>query len=338
MSLLGKYPCDNITAPTYLSFTTAASTALISIVAVVGNFLVILAVILNPNKDLKSPFNYFIANLSFADLIVGLLSAPMSTVYSVVEGIGKLKKYEHFELALHFTYFVPCTASLLSLAALALDRYVAIVYPLIYRTKLNPMRAFIVSVVVWIVSSALFMIYYPLGYNRYRFIFANTAVATALAVLIFTNAKIFKFLRRQVDQWDSIHDSSVENMAKKRTMKWEKKITKTLVIMLLLFLACYLPSCICIYIINFCTNCNCEFIHWVRDIQYVLVMANSGLNPFVYAWRLENFRKAFKSILKCYACMNRLRSTSFDPQASTVISDASSGDADAAKIELKLNN
>lgn len=64
MSLLGKYPCDNITAPTYLSFTTAASTALISIVAVVGNFLVILAVILNPNKDLKSPFNYFIANLS----------------------------------------------------------------------------------------------------------------------------------------------------------------------------------------------------------------------------------------------------------------------------------
>lgn len=145
-------------------------------------------------------------------------------------------------------------------------------------------------------------------------------------------------MRRQVDQWDSIHDSSVENTAKKRTMKWEKKITKTLVIVLLLFLACYLPSCICIYIINFCTNCNCEFIHWVRDIQYVLVMANSGLNPFVYAWRLENFRKAFKSILKCYACMNRLRSTSFDPQASTVISDASSGDADAAKIELKLNN
>lgn len=55
------------------------------------------------------------------------------------------------------------------------------------------------------------MIYYPLGYNRYRFIFANTAVATALAVLIFTNAKMFKFLRRQVDQWDSIHDSSVDN-------------------------------------------------------------------------------------------------------------------------------
>lgn len=334
MSLLGKYPCDNITAPTYLSFTTATSTALISIVASLGNVLVILAVLLNPNKDLKSPFNYFIANLSFADLVVGLLSAPMSTVYSIVEGIGKVKKYEHFEIALQFTYFAPCTASLLSLAALALDRYVAIVYPLIYRTRLNPVRAFIVSVVIWIVSSALFMIYYALGYNRFRFIFANTAVATALAVLIFTNAKIFKFLRRQVDQWDSIHDSSVENMAKKRNMEWEKKITKTLVIVLLLFLACYLPSCICIYIINFCTNCNCEFIHWVRDIQYVLVMANSGLNPFVYAWRLQNFRKAFKSILKCHVCVHLLRSTS----ASTVISDATSGDADAVKIELKLNN
>ena len=65
MSLLGKYPCDNITAPTYLSFSTASCTALISIVASVGNFLVVLAVFLNPNKDLRSPFNCFIANLGF---------------------------------------------------------------------------------------------------------------------------------------------------------------------------------------------------------------------------------------------------------------------------------
>ena len=322
MSLLGKYPCDNTTAPTYLSFSTASCTALTAIVASTGNFLVVLAVFLNPNRDLRSPFNYFVANLSFADLVVGLITSPLATAYHILEGLGIL--HQRFKDVMHITYFISCTASLLSLTALALDRYVAITYPLQYRTKLNPVRAFLVSVVAWIVSILLSMIYFAVGYNRFRFIFANTAIAVTFIVLIFTNTKIFKYLRSQVSQWDSLHDSTEESLAKKQAVKWEKKITKTLVIVLLLFLACYLPSCICIYIINFCTNCNCVFIHWVRDIQFVLVMANSGVNPFVYAWRLEPFRKAFKSILTCQACLKRLRSISFNLQASTVSTDVSS--------------
>ena len=46
---------------------------------------------------------------------------------------------------------------------------------------------------------------------------------------------------------------------------------------------------------------------WLKDIQFVVMMTNSGVNPFVYAWRLENFRKAFKSILTCQAFL-KLRS------------------------------
>ena len=299
MSLLGKYPCDNTTAPTYLSFATTSCTALITAVATVGNILVILAVYLNPNKDLRSPFNYFVANLSFADLVVGVVTAPLATGFHIMEGREMVN--DRFKDSMNTTFFIPCTASLLSLTALALDRYVAITYPLIYRAKLNPTRALLVSIVVWSVSILLSMLYFAVGYNRYRFIFATTAVVTTFLVLMFTNVKIFKYLRSQVKQWDDLHDSSDESLAKKRAMVWEKKITKTLVIVLMLFLSCYLPSCVCIFIINFCTDCNCEFIHWVRDIQFVLVMANSGVNPFVYAWRLQNFRKSFKSILTCRA-------------------------------------
>ena len=55
------------------------------------------------------------------------------------------------------------------------------------------------------------------------------------------NSKIFNFLRVQVNEWDNLHNTTEENLAKIRVIKWEKKITKTLVIVLLLFLACYLP-------------------------------------------------------------------------------------------------
>ena len=207
----------------------------------------VLAVFLNPNKDLRTPFNYFVANLSTADLIVGLITGPMSTIYHIFEGLGMLK--QRFKDVVHITFFISWTASLLSLTALALDRYLAITYPLIYQTKLNPVRALLVSLLVWIVSILLPMIYFIVGYNKFRFVFANTAVALTFAVLIFTNTKIFKYLRQQVEQWDDLHDSTEENLAMKQAMMWEKKITKTLVIALVLFLAFYLPSCICIYII-----------------------------------------------------------------------------------------
>ena len=318
MSLLGLYPCNNISAPTYLSFTSASTTILSSIVAIVGNFLVVVAVLLDPNRDLRSPFSFFVANLGLADLIVGLVTAPMGTIYLISEGLKRVENLQGFRRWMHVCYFISCSASLLSLTALALDRYIAITYPLHYRSKLNPTRALFISCLVWTTSILLSLIYFIVGYNRFRFVFASTAVAVTFAVLIFTNVKIFKYLRHQVRHWDNLHDSTEENVVMKQATKSEKKITKTLLIVLLLFLACYVPSCVCIYIVNFCYTCGCEFIHWVRDIQFVLVMANSGVNPFVYAWRLKNFRKAFKSILTCRAFLRRLRSVSLNLQLSTV--------------------
>ena len=212
------------------------------------------------------------------------------------------KQFQPFREAFHVVFFTFCTASLLSLTALALDRYLAVMYPLSYRTNLNPVRALLISLLLWIVSILLSMIYFIVGHNRYRFIFANTAVAVTIIELIFTNVKIQKHLRKQMQQWETLHGSTEENLIMKQLMMWEKKMTKTLVIVMLLFVAFYLPSCVFIYIINLCTNCDCIFIHWIRDIQFLLVMANSAVNPFVYPWRLENFRRSFSSILKCRAC------------------------------------
>lgn len=314
MSLLGLYPCENVTAPTYLSYSSASTAMLLGIVATVGNFLVVAAVFLDPNKDLRSPFSFFVANLGLADLVVGLVVSPMAAVYLISEGLNQTKLNQankQFRIWRHLPYFISCTASLLSLTALALDRYIAITYPLHYRSKLNPVRAFTISCFIWILSVLLSLIYFLVGYDNFRFVFANTAVAVAFGVLIFTNVKIFKFLRREVRHWDRVHDSTEENAVKKQAVKREKKITKTLVIILALFSAFYVPSWVCVYIINFCATCDCIFIHWVRDIQFILVIANSGVNPFVYAWRLENFRKAFKSVLTCRAFSQRLRSINF---------------------------
>ena len=304
MSLIGEYNCYNATPPTVLSFTSASLSIFISVVATPGNSLVLLAVLLDPNKNLRSPFNYFVANLAFADLLVGLGIAPLSVIYHVSEGLKTALKKE-IEVYLDVLYFIFCTASLLSLIILAVDRYISITYPLVYMTWLDPIRSFVISAAAWIISVLLSLLYFLFGVNKYRFVFANTAVVLTFVILFFTHAKLVKSFQAQVRQWDDLHDNCVENEAKKRALKWQRKMAKTLLIVVGIFLACFLPSCVCIYIINLWSTCNCVFINWIRDIEFIFVMANSGMNPFVYSYRMHNFREAFKTILSSCVCICR---------------------------------
>jgi len=54
----------------------------ISLIAVIGNSLIIYTVIIN--KTLQSVTNYFICNLAVADLIIGLLVAPFQVFHRFI--------------------------------------------------------------------------------------------------------------------------------------------------------------------------------------------------------------------------------------------------------------
>ena len=304
-------PCLNSSAPVVLPFITGGASALLCLITVPGNLLVVMAVFIDPNKDLRSPFMYFVANLAMADLLVGLVTDPVSAIYHIKNALG-LIDYETLMPFVHMPFFISCTASVLSLAALTMDRYLAITSPFRYRATLNTMRAVVACVIVWTLSLSFPFAYLYVGFFHYAFLFANTAVALTFLVLLFAYIRIYKIFRRQVREWDSLHDSTEENRAKKRTMRWEQKITKTLLIMLVLFISCYLPACSLIYVINVCSTCNCDLVMWARDLQFLLILANSSMNPFIYSWRLYNCRRAFLWIVTCGKKGNKLRKYSFE--------------------------
>lgn len=291
-------PCFNSTSPAVLSFVTGGVSALLSLVTIPGNLLVVLAVLIDPNKDLRSPFMYLVANLALADLVVGVVTDPVSSVYHFKSALGLINNGTLI-LSVHMPFFISCTASVLSLAALTIDRYLAITSPIRYRATLNPMRALLACVLVWILSLSFPFAYLYLGFIHYTFLFANTAVVLTFAILLIAYIRIYKTFRRQVREWDKLHDSTEENRARKLTVRWEQKITKTLLIMLALFISCYLPACAFIYVINLCNKCSCDLILWARDLQFLLILANSSMNPFIYSWRLRDCRRAFLWIVTC---------------------------------------
>lgn len=293
----GTNSCEGVPAPTGLSFTTAALSLLLALITIPGNFLVCLAVFKDPFKRLKTPFTFFVVNLAVSDLIVGMVTEPISVWFHFREGFSL---HSDYVWTIHMSYFISCTASVLNLAALTADRFTAISYPLQYRARFGTKRAAVIAAVIWFVSCTLPFVYLKVGYLQYAFVFANTAIALTFIIFLFTYAGFLRSMRAQVLEWETLRNSSQteENRARLRAAAFERNITQAFMVMLGLFLCCYTPSCVMIYVMNLCSSCSCYAIHILRDLQFIFVLCSSALNPFLYAWRLPNFRRAFVRILR----------------------------------------
>ncbi|XP_053982158.1 5-hydroxytryptamine receptor 2B-like isoform X2 [Hylaeus anthracinus] len=119
---------------------------LLILVTVVGNLFVIAAIVLE--RNLQSVANYLIVSLAVADLMVACLVMPLGAVYEINSSwsLGP-------ELCDMWTSsdVLCCTASILHLVAIAVDRYWAVT-DLNYIQARNPRRIGILIVTVWLVS------------------------------------------------------------------------------------------------------------------------------------------------------------------------------------------
>ena len=292
--------CANFPPPTGLSYFTASFSVFLAILTIPGNFLVCLAIIKDPFRNLKTPFNYFLLSLAGTDLLVGAIMDPVSVAFHINEAL-QLNVVDI--KVLHIFYFILSTASIMTLAALTVDRYIAVASPVKYKTVITSKRAIVTSVSIWIVALGFSFVYFKLGFIFYSFIFANTAVFSTFAVVIFVHVGILKRLRERSKYWrdrravECTESDKQENRSNLINTKRESKAAKTLMIVLLAFFASFTPACVMIYLLNFCSSCSCLVIHWLRDLQFLIVLCNSGINPYLYAWRLPQFKRAIYKFL-----------------------------------------
>ena len=304
LPLLESRSCTNIAAPTVLSYTTASISLLLSLVTIPGNFLVCLAVYINPYKNLRTPFNCVVVNLAIADLIVGCVTEPISTYVHVKEASG-IPLFKLDVKSIHLSYFISCMASVLSISLLALERFLAISFSFRYRLYFKVRRFVAVSVVVWLVAIGLSSVYLFTNYLFYTFVFINIAVVWTLGVGTFCYAKILGTLRNRIiaNRTRSISTLNTEPVTVRgidfaASNMQNVLVTKTYMIILSMFLACYVPALSIIYTMNWCHSCSCISIHYMRDLQFLIVIFNSAVNPFVYAWRFVSFRRSILKILQ----------------------------------------
>ncbi|XP_045583378.1 probable G-protein coupled receptor No18 [Procambarus clarkii] len=137
----------DIEMPIWEIVMTVVSLTVIIIFTVVGNVLVILSVF--TYRPLRIVQNFFIVSLAVADLTVAVFVLPFNVAYSI---IGKWI-FGMYLCEMWLTCDIMCcTASILNLCAIALDRYWAITDPINYAQKRTLKRVLIMITLVWTIS------------------------------------------------------------------------------------------------------------------------------------------------------------------------------------------
>ncbi|KAL4601665.1 hypothetical protein GN956_G25676 [Arapaima gigas] len=120
------------------------------LVAIVGNILVILSVLCN--RHLQTVTNFFIVNLAIADLLLSIVVLPFSASLEVFGCWLFGRVFCNIWAAVDV---LCCTASIMSLCVISIDRYIGVKFCLKYPTIMTEKKAGVILVVVWLSSMVI---------------------------------------------------------------------------------------------------------------------------------------------------------------------------------------
>lgn len=205
--------CEGLKMGDYSTETILTSIFMItvSVVAVLGNFLVILAILWN--RKLRTVCNFLFLNLAVADMLQGAIAMPLRLA-------DQLNQTDNSTL-IPCLVVIPLTvflfgASNFNLTLISLDRYIALRRPFIYPILAEPHRAAFIVGMSWVLISIIaflplmgwgaadsadvadICLYSTTLSREYLFMLFSIVNLSVIVILAFTNYFILKTARNQI--------------------------------------------------------------------------------------------------------------------------------------------
>lgn len=305
--------------------------SLLILLTISGNVLVCMAVC--ASRRLRCLTNCFIVSLAVTDLLLGLLVLPFSALLALTDEWPLGPVFCNFYISMDVML---CTASILTLLAISIDRYMAVTRPLRYSSLVLPRRVAVAMVIIWAVSLAVSFLPIHMGWNTIngtvqnsgpeapknscRFELNRPYVLTdslltfylPLIAMCWTYLQILRIARAQAKRILSARPACVttyncrNNPFTSTTLVStvtavalrEHKATVTLAAVIGAFVVCWLPYFILFTVLGLMQHPDP---HTVPAFPFVLWLgyANSALNPFLYGALNRDFRSAYTRLLSC---------------------------------------
>ena len=242
-------------------------------------------VFVKEKRQLQRRSTYLIIHLAMVDLLVGVVSGPLQIEIGMSQFCPlwnhRQKTISSQHLSFAFVYLFSST-SLTNLTAISLERLHATFCPFRHRFVRKWVYRVII-IVIWLIAIV----------REVAQIFlkgiADQAVINTYLCILFYAVSLFVICVSYILITFKVRCSRHPQFHSRS--KRERKLTGTALIVSLVSLLCFLPAIINLALFNY-------FINFHIDIAVeVLFLANSLVNPIIYALRMPGFRKSLLQLV-----------------------------------------
>ena len=287
--------------------------------SIFGNISII--IIVHKRRQLRKNINYFIVNMAMSDLLFSLVVIPAQITQMVTESwhwrfsgiLGSI-----FCKLYIFTSSVSLFVSVQSLVWIAIDRFVAVVFPLKLGLISGKIRT-IAIISTWVLASVF---YFPslitfelreLDNNTYcsrvniKSIFPNNGAIEVYHWLhltiryfapLFLTTILYSAIAIVLKRGKQALTDTSSNVPGQRYLKKRRQATQMAVVILVLFYICVIPHTIMDFV-HFWRQ-SCAFLRSFYFIAIFLLLSSTVVNPIICLSFVESYRRGFRNIVCCF--------------------------------------
>ena len=198
---------------------------------------------LSYTASLARPLKTLLLSLTVSDLGVGLLVQPLYIALLVAFITEPNTSNSTHITSLLFVFVAIANllgcASFFGVAALAVDRFLAIHLHLRYQELVTHKRVVVAVILIWVFSAATFFLF-SISINV-RLIFSTTTGALSFATAGLLYCKIYTAVRHHTNQINALQVQQVAQNGEMAIAARQRKTAVATFFVYVVFLACYLP-------------------------------------------------------------------------------------------------
>lgn len=249
---------------------------------------------ISKSSQLKGKTCYFLILIqSVVDFAVGLVGIPLYSFFLLGEILGTGNCVASF-FAIQ-TPFLPCGLSLVTLSAMTVERYIGVLHPYCYKTKVTKKKVLKWVAIGAVIVFTVFGLSFHFAFLLIRFF--SVAIPSFLVLCTFAYGKIYLVVRRLArSERRPAVENPAEQLSRRKKVYQEIKHAKSCFLVVLAFIPFLLPLSLSGFFVQMGTF---NFLV-VRSWSITLIMMNSSANSIIFFWTKKLLRKeAFNVLRQC---------------------------------------
>lgn len=242
-------------------------------------------------KRVRKRTHYLLVSLTCADLMVGCISSPLfiRDLLHPLEHRGnplRLAVHEVLDITSGF-------ASILSLTSIAVERLIAVRWPLQHRSATNSFYILAIAM-PWLVAIVI-SFFYLLGFIWMLlppYVLSSVAVACiSISLIIITASYSLVWAKVRGRHW----------RPQCQRLDKERRLTQTLMTLTVASLVAWLPFEVLLIIVHFCYKCRAPFtekLSFISLIFKLLQFSNSFMNTLFYSLRIPEYKRTLRHLFR----------------------------------------